>query len=154
MPSLLSLLFLSAPAVAGDVSAQEAPVLDAVALLGAYDAIRVALVADSAGDASAAARSLAERAPEGAATGALAVADAPDLAAMRLAFGDLSRAVVLSFADAPPDGLHVYRCPMVSTYAYWLQADAGLQNPYMGTAMPECGEGTSLKAAAKAAALP
>jgi hypothetical protein len=40
---------------------------------------------------------------------------------------------------------------MAPSYPFWLQDEAGLQNPYMGTSMPMCGEGTTLTAAVKAA---
>jgi hypothetical protein len=140
-------LALSCPAMAHD-----AGTLEPAALLSHYDAVRAHLVADHQPEAAEAARHLAGHVDDSSLGAALvAVADAKDLANMRLAFAEVSRLLVLRFSDEPPRGLRVYHCPMAPGYAYWLQPQAGLQNPYMGTAMPGCGEGTSLKAAVSAA---
>jgi hypothetical protein len=138
------------PAMAAEPEGEK---LDGAPLLAAYDEVRAQLAADHASEAAAGARSLADRAPdEATAAAAVAVSEAPDLDAMRRAFADLSRVLVLRFATSPPEGLRVYQCPMAPAYPYWLQDEAGLVNPYMGTSMPGCGQGTSLRAAAKAAA--
>jgi hypothetical protein len=80
------------------------------------------------------------------------VASASDPDAVRLAFGELSRAVVVVLAaEGVPSGTKVYRCPMVEGWPFWLQKSPGIVNPYMGLRMPSCGEGTSFGAAAKAA---
>ena len=117
--------------------------------------MRVALVADRLPEAAAAARTLAEQArPSDPALAdlAAAVAAAPELPAMRLAYGEFSRTLIQRLGTTGvPKGVFVYRCPMVTTYAFWLQTTSGLANPYMGTAMPTCGEGVSFKAALAAA---
>jgi hypothetical protein len=59
--------------------------------------------------------------------------------------------VVVLGREGVPDGVRAFRCPMTEAWPYWLQATAGIANPYMGTSMPACGEGTSFKAALKAA---
>jgi hypothetical protein len=145
------LLALWGCVIPGIGCAAESPT-DASSVLAAYDAIRVPLVADQMPAAADAARALAAAAPTpDLAAASLHVANAADLTAMRLAYADLSRKLVLAFAASPPKDLRVYRCPMAPAYPYWLQDEAGLQNPYMGTSMPGCGEGTTLKEAVKAA---
>ncbi len=134
--------------------AAEVAATDGGGLLAAYEAVRVPLVEDEVDGAREAAGRLAAdpAAPRDLAAAARAVADTSDPATARAAFAELSRILVLRFeATGAPDGTRVYRCPMVAHYAYWLQAGSGLANPYMGTSMPGCGEGTSFKAAAKAA---
>lgn len=119
-----------------------------------YDTIRVALVADKLDDAEVAARGLATAtaADPTLADPATRLGAAPDAKTARIAFGDLSRALVLELASGGPK-VWVYHCPMWSSgFAWWVQPKAGIANPYMGTSMPECGEEMSLKAAAKAAA--
>jgi hypothetical protein len=118
-----------------------------------YDVVRLALAEDRTDAARAAAVALAERAPADVAFAARAVAHAEDVRAARLAFGELSRATVLAVAPTDPD-VKVFRCPMADGWPFWLQLEAGIANPYMGTAMPRCGYGTSLRAAARAAVRP
>ncbi len=118
--------------------------------LPGYDAVRSALVADQPAAVQVAAAALAASDPAVAAL-ASAVATATELPAQRTAFAELSKAEVLRLADAKQK-VFVYYCPMAPNYAYWLQAKPGLANPYMGVAMPECGEEVSLKVATKAAA--
>ena len=145
---LLGSLFASASA-----SDAAAPA-DDESLLAAYEAVRVPLVEDRLDGAQAAARQLADGpgVPAEVAGAASAVTVATDADAARRAFGELSRALVIRFqATAVPDGMRIYRCPMAAGFQYWLQADAGIANPYMGTSMPTCGEGTSFKAAVRAA---
>ncbi|MES2642461.1 MAG: hypothetical protein V4850_23460 [Myxococcota bacterium] len=147
---LALLLTTGAPARASDIPFA-APAIATTSLHG-YDAVRARLVADDLTGTAAAARALAASDPA-LAPPATAVAEAVDLAAMRVAFGELSRAVALGLGSAaPPAKVWAYRCPMVGGYGYWLQTSAGLANPYMGQAMPACGEGVALKAAIKAAA--
>lgn len=123
-------------------------------LLPAYDLVRAALVADRREDVTASSSALAVLAAGDAELAAAAerVAVAADLDAQRLAFGEVSRLLVLRLA-ADPAGpkVYAYRCTMFSGYAYWIQPRTGLQNPYMGTAMPACGEQVSFKSASKAA---
>ena len=69
-----------------------------------------------------------------------------DLPALRLGFGDLSRALIdlvqadLAQADPTLAGtLHLFECPMAKGFKRWLQPQAVLENPYMGQAMLSCG---------------
>jgi len=77
------------------------------------------------------------------AAGAKKVANvAGDAAAdMRLAFGEVSRPIVALLSATPTlaKDYHVFECPMASGYKRWIQPNADLSNPYMGTAMPKCG---------------
>jgi hypothetical protein len=126
--------------------------LDGPATLASYEAVRVPLAQDRLDDARSGATALASTADPPVAAAAREVAASTDVAHARLAFGNLSRAVVIALdAGGVPDGVKAYRCPMTDAWPFWLQASAGMANPYMGTAMPTCGEGTSFKAAVKAA---
>lgn len=134
-----------------------------VRALAAYETVRAALVADSA-DISTAATQIAEAADAaterspvalrahltGMATEAreLAAAPASDIARVRREFGDVSRHVVeLLGAEASlAEGKHVFHCPMAEDYGQWVQNDADIQNPYMGSRMPACGAETSFDA--------
>ncbi len=66
---------------------------------------------------------------------------ATDVAAARHEFSELSRVLVaLAGSDARLlEGEHVFLCPMAPGYQKWLQPSATLDNPYMGTKMPTCG---------------
>lgn len=77
-----------------------------------------------------------------AAAGALAAA--PNIAAARQAFGEVSRFLVaLAGADRRlAEGWHVFECPMTETFPKWMQPDSQLDNPYMGPAMAACGNET------------
>lgn len=139
------------------------------AVLGPYETIREALVADQGAPVAAAAGKLAgaARAAEGAAADELdphlaelatkadelAKVAADDLAAMRLAFGEVSRAMVALVEAAPEqaESVHVFECPMASGYKRWVQGDGELANPYMGQSMPACGSEVSAEAEAGAA---
>ena len=69
------------------------------------------------------------------------VAEAEDLSAARVAFGEVSRGLML-LADRDPrlvEGWHVFACPMVISFAKWLQPADEMENPYMGQAMLKCG---------------
>jgi len=39
-------------------------------------------------------------------------------------------------------GLHLFTCPMTSGFNQWMQPAAAASNPYLGTAMPDCGTPT------------
>jgi hypothetical protein len=126
--------------------------LDTAHLLDLYEAVRVPLAQDQVEGARSAARSLSTDVPPEVAAAAVQVAAAGDPKAARVAFGELSRAVVHVLATTgPPDGTKVFRCPMAEGWPFWLQQSSGMANPYMGLAMPTCGEGTSFRAAVKAA---
>jgi hypothetical protein len=119
-----------------------------------YDALRTALALDQFDRSTAAAVELAADLSIDAEMRAAvqAVADAPDLASRRNAFGSLSRTVVLHLASAPDaPKVVVYRCAMFQGFPFLVQLKNGLVNPYMGQEMPGCGEQVSLKAAVKVA---
>lgn len=156
MTLLLLALYRFTPAQAAEPVGAAVSVAVAPDRLGQYDAIRLALVSDQLDATKAAATTLAAAStadPEVAAA-ASAVAAAPDLAGARAAFGELSR-LLLSRLGAQGGGpkVIVYHCPMFAGFAWWVQPKSGIANPYMGQAMPGCGEETSLKAAVKAAAV-
>ncbi len=72
-------------------------------------------------------------------------AAADTMKATRLAFGELSREVVLLLASSESlrKGLHVFECGMADGYQKWVQPAAELDNPYMGQSMPTCGSSSS-----------
>lgn len=122
--------------------------------LVAYDHVRIALTNDDLAGAKAALPELMPTlaANPAATTAAGAFGGAADLHTARVAFGELSKALITTYAaNGVPEAVHVYFCPMTDTFAYWLQPTTGLKNPYMGPKMPDCGEGVGFKAAAKAA---
>ncbi len=123
--------------------------------LTGYDQLRAALVADDDAGSAAAATALAGTAgvDKAIADAGAAVAAAQGISARRLAFGELSKVVIvqLSTQSSPPKSF-AYHCPMATGFQYWVQASMGISNPYMGQSMPACGSEVSLKKAAKAAA--
>lgn len=59
----------------------------------------------------------------------------------RQTFGDISKHL-LSLMAAEPSlqaGHHVFECPMAKGYKKWVQTKPGIENPYMGKQMLECG---------------
>jgi hypothetical protein len=69
------------------------------------------------------------------------LAGATDLAAARMAFGQLSDAVIAfseSTKAAPGDDVHAMFCPMVNKQ--WMQKGSKVSNPYYGKSMLTCGE--------------
>jgi Cu(I)/Ag(I) efflux system membrane fusion protein len=89
--------------------------------------------------ATEAATRLTPHSPEIAKT-AKALQAAPDLAAARKAFGDMSTAIVgyMETHKLTLDPrIHVAYCPMADKP--WLQAGTVIANPYYGTEMPNCG---------------
>ena len=86
------------------------------------------------------------------ATAANQLTAATDPASARHAFGEMSRALVAwySATGIVPEGIHTYHCPMTPDWPYWIQTSGGIANPYMGVAMPTCGEAVSFKSATKA----
>jgi Protein of unknown function (DUF3347) len=117
------------------------------AIVAAYLDIQTGLVADKTDTIKARAHAIGEQAARMSDAGAALVktaADlekAADLKTMREAFGPLSDAVVAAAkADGWTDvsGLKLAYCPMVRHS--WLQAQDTVQNPYLGKAMPGCGE--------------
>lgn len=68
-----------------------------------------------------------------------ALAKAKDLKSARAAFKPLSDALIKYLADNKDKNAYVQvYCPMAK--ASWLQADKNVKNPYLGQAMPDCGE--------------
>jgi hypothetical protein len=78
--------------------------------------------------------------PSEVATQADALAQAKDLKSAREAFKPLSTSLIKYLSDnkAGKGVYHEAYCPMVK--ASWLQSGKNIQNPYMGKAMPGCGE--------------
>jgi Cu(I)/Ag(I) efflux system membrane fusion protein len=68
------------------------------------------------------------------------LAQAKDLKAAREAFKPLSKSLIKYLADnkAGIGTYHEAYCPMAR--ASWLQTGKNIQNPYLGTEMPNCGE--------------
>lgn len=65
------------------------------------------------------------------------LAGAKDIDGARLAFGDLSEALVRSGALIPEGQLKVAYCPMAGKH--WLQTGNEIANPYYGSKMLRCG---------------
>ena len=68
---------------------------------------------------------------------------AGDLETARIAFGKISSALITLLSDYPPpltQEWQVMMCPMwEKSSSQWLQTDREIHNPFMGTAMPNCG---------------
>lgn len=125
--------------------------------LASYEALRAALATDDRQPLEGQARKLAEAASAAAlqasatarphlqeiasAAEDLEKAASADFDGIRQAFGEVSRHLVALLVAEPPlrKGLHVFECPMATGYKKWVQRDAKLSNPYMGTRMLECG---------------
>lgn len=152
---LFSLLICSADAAPTSSSGTElVSIAVTVDVIARYDAVRTALVADDLATAKTAAQAMATSSPGDSPVldSTSSIAAAADLATARTAFSELSRILVQRISSASPaPKVFVYYCPMFAGYAYWLQPKAGLANPYMGQAMPGCGEETGMKVALKAA---
>ena len=137
--SLVSLVYAAAP--------------PAPTWLAPYDTGRVELVKDHVAEAAAAAALLVPTLPDpDVKEAATRVASASDLGAMRIAFGDLSRLLIVHAASgapayALPPGTPVFHCSMTTCYGYWLQDEGRIGNPFEGQAMPRCGEKSSVQAA-------
>jgi len=156
------------PAAPMEIPEQEfpAPVLESLrTAFSAYEEVRRALAADRLDDATSRAGRI--EASLAAAVSGLAVsglAEGPespsqavleearktaeslqgagDLDAARGAFGELTR-MLMATANADPrlqEGRTVWICPMTETFDKWIQVEGPKENPYMGRAMPGCGE--------------
>lgn len=154
---LLLILPLAASAVAHALDLGPETRASVGQLLDDYERIRAALAADEIAAVVRPARSLATLATGAAgaapadaaphlravATAATALASVPahDAAAVRRAFGDLSRPLValLDLDPALRAGRHVFECPMADGYRKWIQTSPRIANPYMGTRMLVCG---------------
>jgi hypothetical protein len=78
--------------------------------------------------------------PSDVATQADALAQAKDLKTAREAFKPLSTSLIKYLADnkAGKGTYHEAYCPMAK--ASWLQPGKDIKNPYLGKAMPDCGQ--------------
>ncbi len=159
--------------LAAEEAQERAPELDAGALatiesvFGAYFALTQRFVEDDASKVEADARALANAAsasaegPAAAALGRIAAnaqklavtarADTLDWDGARTHYGSISRDVVGLLRDFLPlrvaDGeLFLFECPMADDFGYefWVQRTDGIENPYMGQMMLECGSPASL----------
>lgn len=66
-----------------------------------------------------------------------------DLESARAAFGEVSRLLipVVALDERLSHNRHVFRCPMVQDgFNKWMQPSEKIENPFMGQAMPGCGE--------------
>jgi hypothetical protein len=117
-------------------------------VVGPYLAIQTALTKDDLEPVAAAARSLQRNAERLGGDGkalveaAAKTSSARSLEAARVAFGDLSSALI-AYADTtkqPVEGKIIAFCPMVKKS--WVQADGAIANPYYGKAMLTCGNST------------
>jgi len=140
------------PPKAPEAKPVEGPMADA---LTAYNAIHDALaadktdgVADAAGKIAAAATQAGEAADDAhkahyaeLATAAGELAKAGDVEAARMAFGEVSKHLVMMMEMNPSlaAGQHMFECPMAKGYQRWIQPSTTLSNPYMGTKMATCG---------------
>lgn len=117
------------------------------AIVGSYLEIQAKLASDTIDGVKPAAKAIGEQAArmgEGGETivkSAKAVEDAADLKATRLAFGDLSDAVIAAgkaegWKDVPE--VKIAYCPMARKS--WVQKESEIRNPYYGKSMLTCGE--------------
>jgi len=109
----------------------------------AAEALGAAVAASRAGDTRAAVMVEAQRTAQ-------SLAGAADRQAARSAFGELTRALlILASVDARlSEGLGVWACPMTKTFPKWFQREGEKGNPYMGQAMPTCGDASDWAVAA------
>lgn len=116
------------------------------AIVGSYLEIQVKLAADKIDGVKPAAQEIGDQAARMGTAGeaivksAKAVENAADLKATRLAFGDLSDAVIAAgkaegWKDVP--AVKIAYCPMAKKS--WVQTEAEIRNPYYGSAMLTCG---------------
>lgn len=140
--TIIALVFCALVAVAAPSQAADVP----APLLDAYLKIGTTLAGDKTDGVPAAAKALAAEAKKlgapGAPTAAAAekISAAADLKSARLAFGDLSDAVITLAGSGPTasGGARRAYCPMVKKY--WLQKGEKIENPYYGSQMLRCGE--------------
>ena len=130
----------AAPAPAAETAKARTP------LQTAYEGLRQKLANDDLEGAKAAAVELAKVAEGAMQNGAKALGQAADIAAARLAFGETSKAYIELLVKSPElaADTFVFRCPMAEGYKKWVQLADGINNPYMGKQMLECGGKTDL----------
>lgn len=95
-----------------------------------------ALAADDFDKARVSLTALAKQSTGEMQTKAQAAADAPDIAAMRESFKELS--AIASEMQLPPEYAVAY-CPMYKGGSKWVQKRETLANPYYGATMLTCG---------------
>jgi hypothetical protein len=150
VPLLIAATVIAAPlaGMAEDKMDEPALMQPVKSVYDSYLKIQAELVNDSlkgvADNAAAIAKAVRgdemKRLPSGVATQADALAQAKDLKSAREAFKPLSTSLIKYLADnkAGKGMYHEAYCPMVK--ASWLQPGKDIKNPYMGKAMPGCGE--------------
>jgi Cu(I)/Ag(I) efflux system membrane fusion protein len=124
--------------------------------LGQYETVRAKLAADDMSGLADTAKKMASAATKGAGAAperlrphlqtmaeqaTKLAATGTDIEQNRVAFGEVSRAVVGLLVAEPSfqTGRFVFHCPMAKGYKKWVQVDAKLENPFMGKKMLECG---------------
>lgn len=122
-------------------------------LLRAYDQVRLALAADSLAKAKSASKRVIVRAGrmkgkpgKQIVAAAKALQVSKNLAAARLAFGQLSKHTI-AYLKAHPKyahGVQAFSCPMAKGYKKWIQIQGKMANPYMGKRMLMCGSKTKI----------
>jgi hypothetical protein len=145
MNRMLTAVCLTAMVAAAGAMLQASDAMKAI--VASYMEIQSALASDKTDGIQPAAKAIGEQASrmgtKGAAIAkaATAVQTAADIKAARMAFGELSDAVIAAanaegWKDLPDT--KVAFCPMANKS--WLQKDAKIRNPYLGSAMLTCGE--------------
>jgi membrane fusion protein, copper/silver efflux system len=143
-----------------------APALASVeTAFAAYEEIRARLAGDALEGVPAAARRIeqslraaaasvkdppeAKQCLEEGAEAAKLLAGETELEPARIAFGEVSRALVRLAAADPRlgKGKHVFECPMTKGFSRWLQPSEQMANPYMGKKMLLCGSEVELQPA-------
>lgn len=89
---------------------------------------------------------------KGAADAADQLAQTKEVEKARTLFGEVSEGLVMAALEDPrlADGWSLFECPMANGYKRWLQPEAQMANPYMGTRMLKCGSTLNLSAEAQA----
>ncbi|MCB9730943.1 MAG: DUF3347 domain-containing protein [Deltaproteobacteria bacterium] len=152
LSALTAGLLVPAPVALADDSPSQA-------IAAAYETARAALADDDFAHAKAGAAALTKAAKvepseghlghhyEPIAKAAATFADAKDIEAARLIFGEISKAFIgLVAADKHLGrGLHAFTCPMAKGYKKWVQTTEKVANPYMGKTMGQCGSKTEMQ---------
>ncbi len=122
--------------------------------MNAYDAVRIAFAADSLSKAKQASKQVLAQASKFSKgtlgkkiiAAAKKIRKSKGIEAARLAFGQLSKAVIAHIKSHPKHahGVQVFSCPMAKGYKKWLQVRGKMANPYMGKKMLMCGSRSKL----------
>ena len=142
MRRVMGVLALGVLLFSQDVMAADLP----GALVDPYLQVHAALATDQFGSIAPHAKAMETAAAalgqdaEKIAAGAKKLSAAPDIAAARIAFGEISSALT-AYAEATKStfgkDVRLAYCPMVNKP--WLQRDKEIRNPYYGAAMLTCG---------------